>query len=201
VHGAVAPARYQRERFMPDAARVRTGCRPADEQARLAAVRAQLGALEQQQIGDTEARMKGLHEMSAALQVRPAATQLHLRVVRCCFDNACLQISPTRRAAPASWQAEQQARLEAQLEANRHKKRLHSLEAELTQQRGAMTQVCVLCGCRLRVCAWVLWGVRTKPSPLPHPPPPPPLLYAAGAGGQGACRGGRRHVSGSARCS
>lgn len=80
-------------------------CCAADEQARLGALRAQLGVLEQERTGEFEARMKGMQDLSAALQ------------------------------------AEQQARLEAQLELNRHKKKVAGLEAELQQQRTAMNQV------------------------------------------------------------
>lgn len=43
-------------------------------------------------------------------------------------------------------QAEQQARLEAQLELNRQKKKVTSLEAEIQQQRGAMNQVSIVPG-------------------------------------------------------
>jgi hypothetical protein len=39
-------------------------------------------------------------------------------------------------------QAEQQARLEAQLELNRQKKKVAGLEVELQQQRSAINQVC-----------------------------------------------------------
>jgi hypothetical protein len=42
---------------------------PADEQARLGALRAQLGALEEERAGDFESRVKGMQELSAALQV------------------------------------------------------------------------------------------------------------------------------------
>jgi len=42
----------------------------ADEQARLAALRAQLGALEQEKAGEFEARVRGMQDLSAALQVR-----------------------------------------------------------------------------------------------------------------------------------
>lgn len=53
-------------------------------------------------------------------------------------------------------QSEQQARLEAQLDLNRQKKRVAALEAEVTQQRNAYNQVCVLwyvfdCGAG---CTW-----------------------------------------------
>lgn len=41
----------------------------ADEQARLASLRAQLGALEQEKTGEFEARVKGMQGLSAALQV------------------------------------------------------------------------------------------------------------------------------------
>lgn len=44
-------------------------CCAADEQARLGALRAQLGALEQERAGDFEARVKGMQDLSAALQV------------------------------------------------------------------------------------------------------------------------------------
>jgi hypothetical protein len=68
-------------------------------------LRTQLGALEQEKAGEFESRVKGLQDLSAALQ------------------------------------AEQQSRLEAQLELNRQKKRVAGLEAEVQQQRAAMTQV------------------------------------------------------------
>lgn len=42
----------------------------ADEQARLAALRAQSGALEQEKAGEFEARVRGMQDLSAALQVR-----------------------------------------------------------------------------------------------------------------------------------
>jgi hypothetical protein len=45
----------------------------------------------------------------------------------------------------SSGQAEQQARLEAQLELNRHKKKVAGLEAELQQQQTAMNQVGLHC--------------------------------------------------------
>jgi hypothetical protein len=41
----------------------------ADEQARLSSLRAQLGALEQEKTGEFEARVKGMQDLSAALQV------------------------------------------------------------------------------------------------------------------------------------
>jgi hypothetical protein len=41
-------------------------------------------------------------------------------------------------------QAEQQARLEAQLELNRQKKKVAGLEVEVQQQRSAINQVCSL---------------------------------------------------------
>ena len=48
----------------------------ADEQARLAALRAQLGALEQEKAGEFEARIKGMQDLSAALQVRVVLLQM-----------------------------------------------------------------------------------------------------------------------------
>lgn len=71
----------------------------------MGSLRAQLGALEQEKAGEFESRVKGLQDLSTALQ------------------------------------AEQQSRLEAQLELNRQKKRVAGLEAEVQQQRAAMTQV------------------------------------------------------------
>lgn len=44
-------------------------CCAADEQARLGALRAQLGAMEQERTGELEARVKGMQDLSAALQV------------------------------------------------------------------------------------------------------------------------------------
>lgn len=41
----------------------------ADEQARLASLRSQLGTVEQEKAGEMEARMQGLHDLSTALQV------------------------------------------------------------------------------------------------------------------------------------
>lgn len=91
----------------------------ADEQARVGSLRAQLGALEEEKAGEFKSRVKGLQDLSTALQ------------------------------------AEQQSRLEAQLELNRQKKRVAGLEAEVQQQRAAMTQVRLgqPCG-RVFICLW-----------------------------------------------
>lgn len=64
----------------------------------------------------------------------------HMRTIVC-----IAQCNAALCGCVRSWQAEQQARLEAQLELNLHKKKVAGLEAELQQQQTAMNQVSSNC--------------------------------------------------------